>query len=326
MQLSIRIGLAGCAHPRSRAYAAALAELEGAALAGVWDADAVRAAQLAAECGARHYASLPELLAEADALIVADAPGRQRALAEAAANAGLPILIEPPLAGTLAEAQALVAMCDKAGAPLAVAFPLRYSQPLAQLRAAVQAGTLGDTLMIRVTAQASDPGDWPEQPATGALLRESGHAADLLGWIWGREVTQVYAEAASRLGGRPADDCNTLLIALAGGISASLDTSWSRPAGAWPGARTLALEVTGTLGVAQADAFAQKIELYAGGRGTWQQWGDPLEHLMLADWLAALREGRPAPAGPADGLRALQFALAALRSAELHLPVQLGAS
>lgn len=326
MQGVMRIGLAGCAHPRSRAYAAALAELAGAALAGVWDADATRAAQLAAELGARHFASLPALLAASDALLVADAPGRQRALAEAAAGAGLPILLGPPLAATLAEAQALVEACARAGTPLAVAFPLRYSQPLAQLRAAVHAGALGDTLMIRLTAQASDPGSWPEQPASGALLRESGHAADLLRWIWGREVAQVYAEAASRFHSRPADDCNTLLIALAGGISASLDTSWSRPAGAWPGARTLALEVTGTLGVAQADAFAQKIELYAGGRGAWRQWGDPLERLMLADWLAALREGRPAPAGPADGLRALQFALAALRSAELHLPVQLGAS
>ena len=322
MQRAMRIGLAGCAHPRSRTYLAALAKLAGAALAGVWDADAVRAAQLAAECGARHYASLPELLAEADALIVADAPGRQRALAEAAAGAGLPILMEPPLAGALADAQAIVDAYARAGMPLAIAFPLRYSQPLAQLRQAVHAGALGDTLMIRATSQSADPGDWPDQPAGGALLRESGHAADLLRWICDREIAQVYAEAASRLHGRPADDCNTLLIALAGGISASLDASWSRPAGAWPGGRTLTLEVTGTAGVAQADAFAQKIELFSGGRGTWQQWGDPLERLMIEDWLAALREGRPVPASGEDGLRALEFALAALRSAEQHLPVR----
>lgn len=323
MQAVLRVGLAGCAHPRSRAYLAALAELEDAAPAGVWDAGGARAVQLAAECGARQFASLPALLAECDALIVADAPGRQRALAEAAAGAGLPTLVEPPLAATLADAQALVQACARAGAPLAVAFPLRYSQPLAQLRAAMQAGALGDTLMIRVTGQGSDPGDGPDLPAAGALLRESGHAADLLRWIWGREIAQVYAEAASRLHGRPEDDCNTLLIALAGSINASLDTSWSRPAGAWPGARTLALEITGTLGVAQADAFSQKIELYAGGRGAWRQWGDPLERLMLADWLAALRAGRPAPAGAEDGLRALEFALAALASAEQHLPVRM---
>lgn len=325
----LRVGIASFAHSRASAYARALSAIGGATLAGIWDDDAGRGLAAAAEFSARSYERLDQLLADVDALVVTSESARHRDLALAAAGARVHVLCEKPLATTAADARAMIAACEQAGVLLGTAFTLRYSDAVRQLRAAVRGGTLGETLMIRATSQGAYPGGWTGDPRLaggGALMDQAGDVADLLGWIWGRELSQVYAETATRHHDLPVEDAAMLLITLEGGLTASLDPSWSRPVAAWPGSGCLTIEATGTAGVASVDAFAQSLEVFSNARvrAEWRRWGDDLARLMLEDWLRAVRAGGPAPIDGEDGLRALELVLAAYRSAERHEPVAVG--
>lgn len=325
---TLRVGIASFAHVHAPAYAYALHEIDGAELAGIWDSDHQRGADAAAAHHTRFYPDLDALLAAVDTIVVASENTRHTEIVLAAAAAKVPVLCEKPLATTLADGQAMIDACATAGVALGTAFPVRYSAAVQNLRAAVQAGTLGETLMIRATNRGTYPGSWFGDPALsggGALMDHTVHVADLLRWVWGGEFAQVYAEAATRHHDLPVDDCGLLLITLDNGLIASLDPSWSRPVNAFPTWGDVTMEVTGTLGAASLDVFAQNIELFnnARGRTQWLNWGDDLDRLMLEDWLRAVRFGTPPPISGEDGLRAVELALGAYRSAHTHQPVRL---
>ncbi len=324
----LRVGILSFAHVHAAAYAHALHEIAGAALVGIWDDQVERGRQAAATHSTTFYADLPQLLSAVDTVIVASENVRHKELVFAAAAAGVPVLCEKPLATTVEDGLAMVEACAAAGVQLGTAFPVRYSAPVRSLRQAVQGGLLGDTLMIRATNRGTYPGGWfgrRELAGGGAIMDHTVHVADLLRWIWQRECVEVYAEVATRHHALEVDDCGMLLIAMEDGLFASLDPSWSRPVAAFPTWGDVTLEVTGTLGTAAIDVFAQNIEVYSNQRGRteWRNWGDNLDRLMLEDWLRAIRTNSPAPITGEDGLRAVEIALAAYQSAEANTPVQL---
>lgn len=324
----LRVGIISFAHVHASAYAQALNEIAGATLVGIWDNVAERGAQAAATHSTTFYTDLSQLLQTVDTVIVASENVRHKELVLAAAAAGVPVLCEKPLATTVEDGRAMIAACAAAGVQLGTAFPVRYSAPVRSLREAVQRGMLGDTLMIRATNRGTYPGGWfaeRELSGGGAIMDHTVHVADLLRWIWRRECIEVYAEAATRHHALEVDDCGLLLITLEEGLFASLDPSWSRPVAAFPTWGDVTLEVTGTLGTAYIDVFAQNIEFFSNQRGRteWRNWGDNLDRLMVEDWLRAVRERAPAPITGEDGLRAVEVALAAYQSAQAHAPVQL---
>jgi predicted dehydrogenase len=327
----LRVGIASFAHGHAHSYAAALSALPEAALTGVWDDNPQRGEAAAARHATRFHAQLDDLLAACDALIVAAENAHHHDLVLRAAAAGAHVLCEKPLATTPRDALAMVRACESAGVQLGTAFPVRYSPAVRRLRAAVQAGALGETLMVRATNRGTYPGGWFGDAALsggGALMDHIVHVADLLRWVWGAEFQSVYAEAATRHHDLAVDDCGLLLITLDQGAVVSLDPSWSRPARSFPTWGDVTLEVTGARGGASVDVFAQNIELYSDQRIRAQlvPWGDDLDRLMIADWLAAIRAGRPAPITGVDGLRAVELVAAAYESARTHAPVAVGRS
>ena len=100
----------------------------------------------------RIFTTLPEALAqvEADALINVTPPQFHREICIAALRAGLPVLTEKPLAGTLEDARAIAAAADETGLLCSVAQNYRYS-PLAQtVKATLAGGELGALAAVQV--------------------------------------------------------------------------------------------------------------------------------------------------------------------------------
>src|SRR5689334_24449335 len=161
---ALRVGIASFAHVHAPAYARALSQIAGATIAGIWDDDVARGSSAAAEHGAHFYARLDDLLAAVDTLIVTAENTRHHQLVLAAAAAGVHVLCEKPLATSAADGEAMIRACAAAGVRLGTAFPARYSDPVRQLRAAIQAGALGETLMIRATNRGAYPGGWFGDP------------------------------------------------------------------------------------------------------------------------------------------------------------------
>ena len=101
----LAVGVAGCGH-FGRFHALKAASAPHLWLAGVCDPDAARAAAVGAETGAP-VLSWPELLAAAEAIIIAAPVEVHFPLAEAALLAGRHVLVEKPIAATLAQADRL---------------------------------------------------------------------------------------------------------------------------------------------------------------------------------------------------------------------------
>ena len=121
----LRIGVAGAGH-FGRFHALKLAASPRATLAGVHVRDPARAAAVAREARAPAL-DWSSLLAGCDALVIATPAETHFSLAAEALNAGLHVLVEKPIAATLAEADALAALAAEHGKVLQVGHLLRYS-------------------------------------------------------------------------------------------------------------------------------------------------------------------------------------------------------
>ena len=121
----LRVGVIGTGH-FGRYHALKVAGAERARLIGVYDIDSARAAQVAQEVGTAAL-SLPELLAEADAVVIAAPADVHFPTAMQALEAGLHVLVEKPIAASLEEADRLAAMALARGCVLQVGHLERFS-------------------------------------------------------------------------------------------------------------------------------------------------------------------------------------------------------
>ncbi len=122
----LRIGIAGAGH-FGRYHALKVAAGARSELVGLHDPDVARAAAVGREAGGAPALPLAALLEACDALIVAAPAEAHCALAEAALEHGRHVLIEKPIAATLAEADRLIALGAARGRVLQVGHLLRYS-------------------------------------------------------------------------------------------------------------------------------------------------------------------------------------------------------
>ena len=328
----LKIGILSFAHMHAASYAAALAAHPGAELAGIADPDAERGRRQAEAFGTAFFDSDAALLAQAlDGVIVTSENVHHRRLVEMAAAAGVKaILCEKPLATTRADAQAMIDACRAAGAKLATAFPCRYSPAYQRLRAQVHAGAIGDVLALRGTNHGKMPGGWFVDTALsggGAVIDHTVHVADLNRHLLGRGAVEVCAEIGHGFYHQEWEDTGFLTIRYDGGVFATLDTSWSRPA-SYPTWGDVTLQALGTGGVLEMDMFAQNLVRYGSdGSAAWLGWGSDTDSGLVADFLH-LAAGQPTPllATGEDGLAALAVALAAYQSAKSGAPAAVNSS
>ena len=123
--MPLRIGLAGAGH-FGRFHALKVVASRRATLSGVYDLDPARAAAVAAETRAPAL-PLAALIDASDAVIIAAPAEAHHALATQVMEASRHVLIEKPIAATLAQADALAALAAARGVVLQVGHLLRYS-------------------------------------------------------------------------------------------------------------------------------------------------------------------------------------------------------
>ena len=326
------VGLLGGAHGAAdvgaRAWSESLtaAPIPGVELIGVADEDAARGQAFAARHGVRFFSSYEALLAERpDGVIICAENARHRGLVGLAAAAGVHVLCEKPLAITTEDAQAMVAACARAGVILMTAFPMRFSPVMTEVKALLDRDGLGKVYAVNSANNGQMPARhraWfvdRELAGGGAGMDHIVHLADLLRWYLRSEVATVYARFNRILHADKVDveTGGLVMLTFTNGVFATIDCSWSRPLGypTWGG---LSLELVGERGVVAADGFRQNLIDYGSQDvlTSWLPWGSDADRAMVAEFLAAIREGRvPAVTGE-DGLRAVEIVMAAYRSAE----------
>ena len=140
-QSGLRIGVAGAGH-FGRYHALKIAASDRAVLAGVFDPDTDRARAVGWEAGADAMA-LETLIAASQAIIVAAPAEVHYEIAAAALQAGRHVLVEKPIAATLAQADALDALAQARGLVLQVGHLERFSAAYGAL-----SGRMGQPLYI----------------------------------------------------------------------------------------------------------------------------------------------------------------------------------
>lgn len=319
----MRVGLCSVAHLHAHAYAAVLADLPGATLAGVADADETRGREFARAHGTEFVPAEP-LLDRCDAAIVCAPNARHRSWVERAVDAGVGILCEKPLATTTADAVAMAERCDAAGVPLGVAMPLRFSPPA--VRARERLSEIGELQFVSGWNRGRMPGDWfvdPDAAGGGAVQDHTVHLVNLVRWLTGREVAEVHAEVASGLHAIDVEDVNVLSMALDDGTPFTLDGSWSRP-DSWPNWGDAGAELVGTDGVIAFEHTAQTVRLTSEDGDPPVRaidWGTDANEGLIRDFLEAVRTGGDPETTAVDGSREVAVVEAAYESARRERPV-----
>ena len=223
----------------------------------------------------------------------------------------------------------MIDVCAAHGAKLQIAFPVRFSPPVQQLKRILDEGTLGHIYAVKTTNHGAMPGGWFVDSALaggGAVVDHTVHVIDLLRWFWDTEVTEVYAEVGYNLlhPDLDIDDAGMLSFTLATGAYGTLDTSWSRPR-SYLAEGDVKIEIVGDRGTARVDAFSQTITVASDetGRSRWVGWGSDMDMGLMRDFVEMITTGREPSITGYDGLKALEVALGAYLSAGRGEPVAL---
>jgi predicted dehydrogenase len=189
-----RVGLVGAGPWATMFHAPMLAGATDLELSAVWARRREAARDLAARFGGRAVGSLDDLLAQCDAVAFAVPPDVQADLAVRAADAGRHLLLEKPLATTLADAERLAAAVDRTGVRTQLVLTIRYRP---EVRAFLDGLRSADVEYVRASYLGTGglPGSpfatpWREQSPVAALLDVGPHTVDLLEAVAG-PVTEV---------------------------------------------------------------------------------------------------------------------------------------
>lgn len=322
----MKIGMISFAHMHALSYADALTRMEGVRIAGVADEDALRGREMADRFGTIYFPDCRELMAVSDAVVICSENAKHAELAMEAARMGKHILCEKPIATTVEDARAMIEAASEHGVQLMIAFPARYSEPAKKMKRMLEGGELGRIMAMSGTNRGKMPGGWFVDPASaggGAVMDHTVHVLDLMHWYMpGAAIKQVYAEIDTRFHDIPSDDCGILSFEFDNGVIGSLDPSWSIPE-SYPAWGDLSLKIVGTKGVAYMDSSKQFFVEYpeVSENPRWISWKADADAQLVGDFVRSIRRGEPVPITGEDGLKAMEVALMAYRSAELKQPV-----
>ena len=200
-----------------------------------------------------------------------------------AISAGLPVLVEKPLAADLAGARQLVQAAAKAGLPLLTGHHRRHNPLIARAKAMIEAGRLGRIVSVHGFFWLLKPDsyfdvEWRRQPGAGPVLINLSHDIDLLRHLCG-EIVEVRAMQNNAVRGFPVDETSVVLLRFASGalgtvnISDTITAPWSWEQGAaenpvYPPARQNCYFIGGT----EASLAIPRLELWRneGRRGWWE--------------------------------------------------------
>jgi UDP-N-acetyl-2-amino-2-deoxyglucuronate dehydrogenase len=236
----LKFCLVGCGRIAKR-HSELLGEsvVAGAALAGVSDLVPEKAQRIGEKFGVPWFTNMHEMMDKIQPNVVSiltESGNHARHTIELAPY-GAHIVVEKPMALTLADADRMIEACDAAGVKLFVVKQNRFNVPVVKLREALEAGRFGKlvlgTVRVRWCRPQSyyDQDDWRGSWALdgGVLTNQASHHVDLLEWMMG-DVIRVSAMSATRLVDIEAEDTAVVILTFANGALGIIEaTGGARP-------------------------------------------------------------------------------------------------
>ena len=293
-------------------------------IVAVFDPDRDRSVKLASDHDARVADGFESLVDMVDVVDICTPTHTHGAYVLAAAQAGVDIVCEKPLARTAGEAFDVIAACGEAGVQLLVGHVVRFFPEYAAARASVMAGDIGDVGVVRLDRSTYLPAgasSWfsDRSKSGGVVLDLMIHDVDYARWVAG-DVERVYARGAQ--GG---DHVLATLSHTSGAIS-HIQGSWAYPRGSF----RATLEIAGSDGLIQRHA----AESFVASVGTQSEVSDVPEppsssaespYVTEIRHFSAVLNGTAEPRVTAvDGAMAVAVCDAIAESLETNLAVEVG--
>src|SRR5712691_9632609 len=311
----VRVGVVGVGVMGSN-HARVLAEFPGVVLAGVADSDRKQALYVGGTLGCPAVGSIEELLDRGvDAVSIAAPTHLHRDIALACIARGVHVLVEKPIASTVAEGEDIIAAARRAGLTLMIGHVERFNPAV---QAIAEAILNEDILSIVITRVGPFP---PRMSNVGVVIDLAVHDIDLICWFTGSKIVEVQPQLSNAVAER--EDVALLQFRTASGVLAHINTNWLTPFKA----RTVHVatkrkyvifdllnrQVTECYGF-QPDGSYSMRHLSVGH-------AEPLRAELMA-FISAVRAGTRPPVSGEEGVASLEIAIRCLdgRPADMAAP------
>ncbi len=316
-------------------HARVLHGMDGVSFVGVADTNAAAAARVAGLHNVPSFPSLDALLdsTSPDLVCVAVPTGLHHEIGMHLIDKGVHVLMEKPIASTVAQAEELVARAEEKGVVLAVGHIERFNPAVMELRRRLREGMAGR--IYKVLAQRLSPYP-PRIRDAGVVIDLASHDIDLMRYLVPEPIVRLYGETLQGINS-DREDMFDGLLRFQGGALGVLDVNWMTPT------KVRRLTVTGARGLFECNLLSQELFFYENESAP-SQW-DTLSVLRgvtegnvlgiriqrheplvaeIADFVAAVRDRRPPTVTGADGLETLRIALAFVKSGADGMPATFG--
>ena len=200
------------------------------ALVAAADTRAEARQRFAADFAAKSYATVEELCADpaVEAVYVATPHQFHARHAVLAAQHGKHLLIEKPMALSLADCSAIIAAVERARVALVIGHSHSFDAPVARLRALIESGAFGPVRMINAINYTDylyrprRPEELDTAQGGGAVFNQAAHQIDMVRLVGGGRVESVRALTGAWDAARPTEGAYAALLTFAGGAFASL--------------------------------------------------------------------------------------------------------
>ncbi|MGW4145430.1 Gfo/Idh/MocA family protein [Streptomyces albogriseolus] len=296
------------------------------------DVDPARAQALAHRLGETAAPGVDEIYTwGVDAVVITTATSAHADLIARAARAGLPVFCEKPIALDVAGTLRAITEVETAGTVLQMGFQRRFDRGYTGAREAVRAGRLGRLHTVRATTSEAEPPDPAHLAQSGGLYRDTLiHDFDILRWVTGREVVDVYAtgsDAGPQMFREAGDvDTGAVLLTLDDGTLATVTGTRMNGAG-----YDVRMELAGerdqiVVGLDDRTPIASTEPTGPPAAdkpwtGFLERFGPAYEAELIA-FVEVVRGERPNPCDGREALRALVIAEACERSRRERRPVR----
>ena len=246
----LRIGLAGLGS-MGRNHLRILSGRPDIRLAAIADPAAEALSVAVATSGAQAFDEPLAMIAEAelDALVIAAPTTSHVALALAAIERDIAILVEKPLAESAAEGERIVTAARVGSVPVQVGHVERFNPAVLELGRLLDEGWL--SVVYSIASRRAGP--FPDRIRdVGVTIDLATHDADILSWIAGERPSRVYAETAQRIHANH-EDLLFGLLHFPSGATGMVDVNWLTPV------KRRQLVVVGEEGMFELDYLTQRL-------------------------------------------------------------------
>ncbi len=326
----MRLGIIG-AGAVAEFHAVSAKRLPTIELAAVCDLDQQAAERIAGPAGAATFTDYRQMYANAglDAVIINTPHALHLEMVLAAAQAGLHVLVEKPMATTVGACDEMIQACRDAGVKLVVGQIQHFLPEKIAVEQVLAGGTLGPVRMIR-DSRSTDyrPGTRPawffnaDIAGGGALMNIGGHCLDRSLWFGGAPAVALSARTVNRFGVDVETD-GFICAELANGVHVNISVVSDPPA------RMDEVLVVCERGIISSNPRRGTVVQQDGAsRMIWESSPDDIQdgfYRQLADFAAVLAGAEP-KVSTTHARHVVEAILAAYQSSSSGLPVALGAA